>query len=117
MCLKDHSIIGAKSWYQILNHEAWHVVQDGLAGGIHTSKMISLITDTYNSEGRATSRRLINKLKNMNGSRKNSWALEYADRQRDHATHNLEWEAVMVEEHPHYVLSALKILCDHTPGC
>ena len=117
MCLKDHSIIGADGWYRILTHEAWHAFQDGLAGGIHTSRMISLSAQTYDTKGKAEMERVVSAFKSINNNDTLSWAREYAGRQRNGTNYTLEWEAVMVEHHPDYVLNSLKFICQNTPGC
>lgn len=84
---------------------------------MHTSRMVSLSAKTYDTKGKAEMERVVNAFKSINNSDTLSWAREYAGRQRNSTNYTLEWEAVMVEHHPDYVLKSLKIICQNTPGC
>ena len=117
MCIKDHSLIGAISWYRTLNHEAWHVIQDGIDGGIKSATMNSLSQHTYRTMGEYKMNELIDNFKKRNTHAQLISAQEYGRTQKNSKYYAIEWEARMVEEHPDVVLKSLKILCRETPGC
>ena len=117
MCIKDHRIIGADAWFRMLNHEAWHVVQDILGDGLQSSKMTPLSTWAYVNQGESSAQRVINKLSGINTYEQVEWAGTYAKRQSSDKFHNLEWEAVLVEYHPGLVLKSLRLACDALPSC
>ena len=116
LCLKHWDIIGSDTWYKILVHEAWHAVQDGLEG-IDNSKMSAMAVYTHEHLGEAESQEWLRKLMRANTSSKTRWAYTYMDQQSSARNKTLEFEAVMVEEHPGMVLHGLQVICKHEPTC